>query len=159
MLSLEKQISELNTFDPRGANVFTLYLHTDPLEFARDELLQQLARATDPLLEDLPPHSRAALEVEIEAVRDYLGSMIAPPPAVALFTCVQRHFFRVIRLPVAVDTSAFWAPWTNVVTLLEVERRATELAQRPPSRPSSAPRAARVRGPRSVSSPSGRRHG
>jgi hypothetical protein len=131
MLSMERQIRELNAFDPRGANVFSLYLHTDPLQHERADLVRQLDGAARALREDLPPQSRAALDREIEEVTDYLGSMIAPPAAIAVFTCTPHHFFRVIRLPVEVSTAAYWAPWTHVATLLEVETRAAELAHRP----------------------------
>jgi hypothetical protein len=132
MLSMERQIRELNEFDPRGSNVLTVYLNTDPLRFTRVEIEEQLVRVANALRADLPPASRAALDQEVEEVRDYIGSMITPPAALAVFTCSPRRFFRVLRLPVDVAPAAYWAPWTHVATLLEVELRATELAQRLP---------------------------
>jgi hypothetical protein len=132
MLSMEKQIRELNEFDPRGSNVLTVFLHTDPLSCEHVEIADQLERVANALRADLPPASRMALDHEVEEVRDYIGSMITPPAALAVFTCSPRRFFRVLRLPVDIAPAAYWAPWTHVATLLEVETRAVELAQRVP---------------------------
>lgn len=122
MSSLDRMLRELAGFDAHGAGVLSTYLHTDPAAGGAgpDAELDRMAGA---LAEDLDETQRRRLQEELAAVRDYLGSMIAPPVSVALFTCTPLRFFRVIRLPVRVSSAAYWASWPQVRTLREALAR------------------------------------
>jgi hypothetical protein len=114
MVAFNRQLRELTEFDSRGAGVLSLYLVTDPRLVDDVGLDTEVNRVAEALKSGLEPEQRAALEEELMTVRDYLGSMLAPPTAVALFTCTPRHFFRVVRLPAPVTPAAYWAQWAHL---------------------------------------------
>jgi hypothetical protein len=120
MGAFQKQLRELHDFDPRGAGVLSLYLHTDPLQNDAAAIQDQLERVSTALKEGIDPTQWHAVEDEIIAVRDYLGSMISPAAGLAIFTCTPRHFFRIVRVQAALAPAAFWAPWPHVAALQEV---------------------------------------
>ncbi|HSJ09580.1 MAG TPA: hypothetical protein VK928_06680 [Longimicrobiales bacterium] len=124
MITMERQLRELKEFDARGASVLTVYLPTDPLRHAREDVERMLDRLASSLAEGLGQASADALRDDLNEVRDYLGSMIAPPGGIAVFTCTPRHFFRVVRLPSEVGPAAFWAPWAHVAMLVDVAMHA-----------------------------------
>jgi hypothetical protein len=136
MISLERQLRELNDFDSQGTNVLSVYLHTDPLVFTPDEIEVQFEGLSAALLAGLDAPHRLTIDIELDAVRDYLTSMIAPPAALAIFSCTPRLFFRIVRLPVEVTPGAYWAQWAHVVPLLEAGDRAETLAHELPMPPS-----------------------
>jgi hypothetical protein len=119
MITMERQLRELREFDARGASVLTVYLPTDPLRHTRMDVGQTLDCLAASLGEGLGQAGADALREDLAEVRDYLGSMIAPPGGIAIFTCSPRHFFRVVRLPAEVGPAAFWAPWAHVAMLAD----------------------------------------
>lgn len=136
MISLERQLRELNDFDGQGCNLLSVYLHTDPLLSTPHELEAQLNGLAAALAAGLDSASRRTVGMEFEAVRDYLTSMVAPPAGLAIFSCTPRLFFRIVRLPVEVAPAAYWAKWAHVVPLLEAGDRAEVMAHELPSPPS-----------------------
>lgn len=136
MISLERQLRELSDFDGQGSNLLSVYLHTDPLLETPDETEAQLEGLAAALTAGLDRDSRRAVDVELDAVRDYLSSMVAPPAGLAIFSCTPRLFFRIIRLPVEVVPAAYWAKWAHVVPLLEAGDRVEVMSHELPSPPS-----------------------
>lgn len=118
MGAFEKQLRELTDFDPRGAGVLSLYLHTDPLQLEPAGIEDQVTRVTNALKDGIDPTQWRDIDDELIAVRDYLGSMLSPPTGLAIFTCTPRHFFRIVRIPAPLAPAAFWAPWPHVAELL-----------------------------------------
>jgi hypothetical protein len=135
MISLERQLRELNDFNGRGCNLLSVYLHTDPLVFTPDEIEGQLEGLVASLVAGLDPAARAEIALELAAVRDYLTSMIAPPAGIAIFSCTPTGFFRIVRLPVEIAPAAYWARWAHVVPLLEAGERADFQLHELPSPP------------------------
>jgi hypothetical protein len=135
MISLDRQLRELNDFDGRGCYILTVYLHTDPLVITPDEIEGQVEGLVASLSAGLEPAARDALGAELSAVRDYLTSMIAPPAGIAIFSCTRASFFRIVRLPVEVAPAAYWARWAHVIPLLDAGDRAELEANALPSSP------------------------
>jgi hypothetical protein len=104
----EHQLRELQSFEGRGARILSLYLRTSPAAGDVAALREQVYALSRGLRGEMSEAQQVDLEADLEVVRDYLGSMVAPPPAVALFTCARRHFFRVVRLPCDVQPEARW---------------------------------------------------
>jgi hypothetical protein len=104
----EHQLRELQSFEGRGARILSLYLRTSPAAGDAAALREQVYAVSRGLRRDMSEAQQVDLEADLDVVRDYLGSMVAPPPAVALFTCARRHFFRVVRLPCDVQPEAQW---------------------------------------------------
>jgi hypothetical protein len=110
---IEKQIRELDSFPGRGAYVLSLYLSTGPAVGGHAAVIEQLQALTHPLWAALHERQRVELETELAAVRDYLGSMVAPPVAIALFSCSPRRYFRVVRLAREITPAAHWSLTTQ----------------------------------------------
>jgi hypothetical protein len=108
MKPYEQQLRELQTFDGRGARVLSIYLRTSSAAGNAAALREQLYALARGLRSGMTEAQQGDLEADLDVVRDYLGSMVAPPPAVAIFTCVRRRFFRVVRLPCDVQPMAQW---------------------------------------------------
>jgi hypothetical protein len=123
VLSIERQIRDLEAFDSRGAPVLSLYLPAADGRL-REEIVQDAMKLFNRLASELSPEQRADLDMERESVRDYLGSMVAPPLGVALFSCSRRRYFRVVRLPVPVPRAVFWSPDAATRPLREAADRA-----------------------------------
>jgi hypothetical protein len=104
----ESQLRELHCFDGRGARVLSLYLRTCPAAGDTAALREQLYALARGLRSEMTEAQKVDLEGDLDVVRDYLGSMVAPPAAVAVFTCARRGFFRVVRLPCDVQPAAHW---------------------------------------------------
>jgi hypothetical protein len=113
----ETQLRELRSFDGRGARVLSLYLRTHPAAGNAAALREQLYALARGLRSGMTEAQQGDLEADLDVVRDYLGSMVAPPSAVAVFTCVRRRFFRVVRLPCDVQPEAHWTPEPVMVPL------------------------------------------
>jgi hypothetical protein len=129
-----RQLRELETFDSIGAQVLSLYLpvEADP-GFDLVTLATRMVRA---LGADLDEAGEADLVRELDVVRDYLGSLLAAPRSLAIFTCSRRGFFRVFRLDSYVEPQACWSGRAQVGQLreaLEADAAAREvLAARVP---------------------------
>jgi hypothetical protein len=123
MKTIDRQLRELDEFDARGAGMLSLYLNTDPRSYDESAIDAEVDRMAAVLRDELAPLLRERLDEELEAVRDYLGSVIAPPIGLALFTCSPRHFFRVVRVPEPVTPAAWWAQWPHVAGLCDVAER------------------------------------
>lgn len=109
---VERQLRELESLDSAGAPVLSLYL---PVRGeAPDELLVRAARLVKDLAADMPESAQADLASELEIIRDYLGSLIAAPASLALFSCSRRGLFRVFRLDHEVDAAVWWTPRPEV---------------------------------------------
>jgi hypothetical protein len=104
----ENQLRELHSFDGRGARILSLYLRTCPAAGDTAALREQLFALARGLRSEMTEGQKVDLEADLDVVRDYLGSMVAPPAAVAVFSCTRRHFFRVVRLPCDVNPEAHW---------------------------------------------------
>jgi hypothetical protein len=72
------------------------------------------------LATDMPEASQAELAGELELVHDYIGSMITPPASLVIFSCCGRSFFRVVRLGMPVEPSAWWEPLAHTRMLREL---------------------------------------
>jgi hypothetical protein len=123
-MPIGRQLRELESFDGSGAPVLSIYLTTDPATHARGQLQWEVRRLVEALGADLPASARADLAGELAVISDYLNSMVAPPNALALFTCTRRTYFRVVRLPIAVQSCAFWQDKAETRPLREAADRA-----------------------------------
>jgi hypothetical protein len=120
----EHQLRELQSFDGRGARILSLYLRTSPAAGDAAALREQVYALSRGLRREMSEAQQVDLEADLDVVRDYLGSMVAPPPAVALFTCARRHFFRVVRLPCDVQPEARWSHDADTAPLRRLAERA-----------------------------------
>jgi hypothetical protein len=124
IMPIGRQLRELESFESRGAPVLSLYITTDPGTGGREMLQQEIRSLINELGAELTEGARADLACELDVIRDYLNSMVAAPRALALFTCTRRRFFRVVRLPVQVETRAFLQPNAETRPLREAADRA-----------------------------------
>jgi hypothetical protein len=118
----ERQIRELEGFSGRGAAVLTVYLNAGPAA-RRATLQESVERLVQPLAARLDQAGRTDLREEVAVIRDYLGSLMCAPEALALFSCGRRRFFRVVRLPVEVTPAASWAEQPDTAQLREAADR------------------------------------
>jgi hypothetical protein len=126
MRPFDSQLSELGSFRPRGARILSLYLRTNPVAVDTPAVMEELHGVVRGLRGSLDATGLEQLDEDLSAVRDYLGSMVAPPPAVAIFTCASRRFFRVVRLPLDVAPAVYWADEAVTAPLLDAVRRADQ---------------------------------
>jgi hypothetical protein len=124
IMPIGRQLRELDTFESRGAPILSLYITTDPGSCGREALQQKVRSLIGELGVGLSEGGRADLACELDVIRDYLNSMVAAPRALALFTCTRRRFFRVVRLPVDVQTGAWLQPHAETRPLREAADRA-----------------------------------
>lgn len=104
---VERQLRELESLDSAGAPVLSIYL---PVRGdTPDDLLVRATRLVRGLAVDMPEAAQADLASELEVIRDYLGSLLAAPASLVLFTCSRRGLFRVFRLDHEVNAAASWA--------------------------------------------------
>lgn len=127
LIQFDRQIDELRAFSGRGTRVLSLYLRTHPAAVDTAALMEQLHAVVRGLHGRLDEVQRSQLDEDLEAVRDYLGSMVAPPPAVAIFTCAPRRFFRVVRLPLDIQPAVYWSEAAEVEPLSALAERAQEV--------------------------------
>lgn len=127
MMQFDRQIDELCTFSGRGTRVLSLYLRTHPAAVDTPALMEQLRAVVRGLHGHLDDVQRSQFDEDLDIVRDYLGSMVAPPPAVALFTCAPRRFFRVVRLPLDIQPAVYWSESPEVEPLRALAERAQEV--------------------------------
>jgi hypothetical protein len=121
----EKQVREVEAFDGRGAGVLSLYLNAGPAA-DRSALVETMQRLVRPLADRLDEAALVDLRQETEVMRDYLGSLVCIPEALALFSCSRRHFFRVVRLPVDVTPAAYWSDAPVTLPLREAAGHLSE---------------------------------
>lgn len=103
----DRQMRELEAFAGCGAPVLSLYLNTGSAATVAD-MNAAVDRLVKPIAESVEEPVRADLRMEVAAIRDYLGSLVCTPVALAIFTCSRRRFFRVLRLDEPVAQSAWW---------------------------------------------------
>jgi hypothetical protein len=127
MRPFDSQLHELGSFSPRGARILSLYLRTNPAAVDTAAVMEELHGVVRCLRRSLDATDLEQLDEDLSAVRDYLGSMVAPPPAVAIFTCAPRRFFRVVRLPLDVAPAVYWSDEAVTAPLLDLVRRADEV--------------------------------
>jgi hypothetical protein len=125
----EQQLRELQSFEGRGARILSLYLRTSPAAGDAAALREQLYALARGLRSEMTEAQRVDLEGDLEIVRDYLGSMVAPPPAVAIFTCARRRFFRIVRLPCDVQPDVKWSFAAETTPLRQLIERTTRMAE------------------------------
>jgi hypothetical protein len=124
MMPIGRQIRELDSYDSRGAPVLSMYITTDPDVRSPGQSEFDAERTIAALGAGLPAPLQADLLEELDVIRDYLGSMVAVPRGIALFSCARRNFFRVVRLPVPVRLSAYWQAGAQTRPLREAADRA-----------------------------------
>lgn len=127
MRPFDSQLREVGSFSPRGARILSLYLRTNPAAVDTAAVMEELHGVVRGLRLSLEDTDRGQLEEDLAAVRDYIGSMVAPPPAVAIFTCAPRHFFRVVRLPLDVVPAVYWSDEAVTAPLLDAVHRADQV--------------------------------
>lgn len=124
MMPIVRQLRELDSYDSRGAPVLSMYITTDPEVRPPGQPGSDAERSIAALGDGLPAALQADLAEELDVIRDYLGSMVAAPRGIALFSCARRSFFRVVRLPVPVRLSAYWQDDAQTRPLREAADRA-----------------------------------
>ncbi|CAN5802262.1 hypothetical protein BH23GEM9_BH23GEM9_16690 [soil metagenome] len=123
--TIYRQLQELETFDSRGAAVLSLYFNTTMEHGTEADAFGEVEGLVQPLRVRVDETRQADLATELEAVRDYLGSLLCPPAALALFTCSRRHYFRVVRLPVEVVPAVYWTDHAETAPLCDAADRAS----------------------------------
>jgi hypothetical protein len=121
-MSVEKQLRDIDAFTGNGAAVLTIYLNAG-VGVTNDALQESVERLVGPLRQRLDEEDATDLRLEVAVVRDYLGSLICAPAALALFTCTRRRFFRVVRLPLRVVQGAYWTQRPETGPLHEAAAR------------------------------------
>lgn len=116
-----EQITELEAFDGGGERVLSVYLDLDPRRQAKHAYLVVLEDLTKEVRSRLDRKERAAFEVDLALVREWLDAH-APPHGngVALFSSTPRKFFQAHWLPVRVQDHLAWDFTPDVAPLLEV---------------------------------------
>jgi hypothetical protein len=121
-MSVEKQLRDIDAFIGTGAAVLTIYLNAG-VGATSDALQEKVERLVGPLRQRLTDEEATDLRLEVAVIRDYLGSLVCAPAALALFTCTRRRFFRVVRLPLDVVPGAYWTQRPETGPLHEAAAR------------------------------------
>lgn len=121
MLPIEQDMRDIVLFDPRGTDVLSLFLDTDPSRGAGRNLEAQVNDALRDLHSTLTGDdlARAAdIEESAAAATEAIRELQPIPRAAAAYVSLRAGFLRVVPLPEPVRPSAHWGPRLHVRPLL-----------------------------------------
>src|SRR5690349_211144 len=109
MLPVERDLLEIERFDPQGESALSVYLDLGPARGPSDTDTR-LARLLGPIVDRLDGSEAPALEAAAEMARKGIRSLDRVPRGLAVFASVEPRFLKVVPLPGVVEPKARWGP-------------------------------------------------
>ena len=119
MLAIERDVFEIERFDPQGKPALSAYLGVGAPNGSSGAFEARLAAVLRPIADRLDGAQARALEAAAGVARAGVEALEPRPRAVAVFSCPDARFVKVVPLPSVVEPMARWGPRLYISPLSE----------------------------------------
>jgi hypothetical protein len=117
MLPIERDLLEIERFDPEGESALSAYLDLGAAGGPLDTDAR-LAQVLGPIADRPNGNDTPALEAAAEMVREGIRALEHVPRALAVFASVEPRFLKLVPLPKVIEPKARWGPHLHIGPLI-----------------------------------------